>query len=277
MKRLVLSLFAAALLPAAVLAQSSTTFPGDIPDNLRFRFGGLYAHTNSTVDFSTPTLPSEPIDLSGLSPNHKFTFHGEGSWNFAGRSFLDFGAASIATNKTASISQNIDFGGVIYTAGAQVTADSLARTFYAGYRYGFIKNPDFQLGLSLGLSYITLREQLSASAGVTLPGGTPVGGTVTKEAEINLPVPILGLEAEAKIVDGVSLGARVRAMGATISPYSGNVIDATAHADWYIIPNFGVGAGYQWSRFDVKKTQDTKTLSFKFHYDGPRVYAIVSF
>ncbi|MGH9368268.1 MAG: hypothetical protein ACRD3M_11405 [Thermoanaerobaculia bacterium] len=254
-------------------------FPGDVADNLRFRFGGIFANLDSTVTFSTPELPSGEIDVTGLlgDPDHKTTFRGEGFWNFAGRSFLDFGFVSFRTDNTRTISQDIEFGGVIYTAGAQVSSESLSRFLYAAYRYGFVKNPSFQLGLSLGISYTTLRGLLSASAGVTQPDGTLIGGTVTREAEINAPVPLIGLDVEGRIAKAFSLGARVRAFGASVNPYSGSMVEALAHVDWYFVRNAGLGAAYEWTRIDIDKEQESKTVGFIYRYDGPRIYLILTF
>ena len=278
MKRVALAILAAAILPAAALAESTSEFPGTIPDNLRFRFGGIYANVASDVILSTPSFPGTDVNLNDIfGQPHKFTFRGEGFWNFAGRSFLDFGYIGFGTKRSATLTQDIDFGGVIYHAGASVENDSFTQFFYAAYRYGFIKNPKFQLGMSLGVGYLTLRETLDATGHVTQPDGTTITGSVSKEAQIRAPVPLLGIEAEGQITETVSLGARFRAFGATVSPYSGNVEEALAHVDWFISKNVGVGGGFEWARFDVKKTQDSKTIQITYRYDGPRIYVIVTF
>src|SRR5215470_3357857 len=269
MKKGFLVLLGAVLLPAAALAQSSTDFPGTIPDNIRFRFGGIYANWKSDVTFSTADNPGEEIDFAKLMDKpHKFTFRGEGFWNFAGRSFLDFGYISFGTKNEQTITRDIHFGGVTFVAGADVSTETFSRFAYAAYRYGIVKTPSFQLGLSLGLSYATLRANMTASAGVLGPGGTPVVGTVAKEAEIQAPIPLLGIEAEGQIAEKLSGGIRFRAFGATISPYSGNAEEVLGHVDYFIIQNFGIGGAYEWTHLSMKKEQDTKTIQFNYHYNG---------
>jgi hypothetical protein len=278
MKKLALAIFAAAVLPAAALAQSAATFPGDVANTIRFRFGGIYANLGSEVTYSTPTFPGGDIDLSKVfGDRNKFGVRAEGFWNFAGRSYLDFGYVRFSRMNSASITRDINFGGVIYTAGAQVTAESLSRFIYASYRYGIVKTPNFQVGLSLGVSYTTLSASLSASGGVTQPNGTPISGTVIRESKINAPIPLLGIEADGKIMDNVSAGIRFRAFGATIAPYKGNAEEVLGHVDWYFNNNFGMGGAYEWTHIDLTKTQDTKTLGFNYRYNGPRVYVIVTF
>jgi len=246
------------------VAPARAQFPGDTPNDLRFRLGGIYADLNAKATFETSDVPSGEIDLSNVfgNPDHKFTFRGDGSWNFAGRSFLDFGYVSFSQERSNSISRDITFGGVTYTAGAEVSSETLARFIYAAYRYGFVKNESFQLGLSLGISYTTLRAQLAASAGVVGPNGPIVGPSTVRKAEINAPVPLIGLDAEGALGRNLSLGARVRAFKATIDPYSGNMVEAMAHMDWYPSPHFGVGGGFEWTKIHIEKNQDTRDVAF---------------
>lgn len=268
------------LAAAPVLAQSDSTFPGDVPNNIRFRVGAIWALLGTSTSFSTPEIPGASIDFTKVfgQPGHKFSFRGDGYWNFAGRSFLDFGYVSFDTKGSRAISQDIHFGGVTYTAGAQVDSDSYSRFIGAAYRYEFIKSPSFQLGASLGVAYTTLRASMTAAAGVLDSNGVPiVGRSTTKEAEINLPVPLLGLSFAAQIAGPWSFGANIQALGGSIHPYSGHVVTGQVHTDYFFIPNFGMGAAFEGSTIEIKKTTDTKTIQANYRYYGPRIYGIVTF
>lgn len=280
MKRHALGVLLLLLLAAPALAQSSTDFPGDIPDNMRFRIGAIWAFIDTSATFSTPNHPGESIDFTDVfgQPGHKFSFRGDGYWNFAGRSFLDFAYLSLDTKGSRAITQDIHFGGVTYTAGAQVDSESYNRFIGAAYRYGFVKTPELQVGASLGVAYISLRSTLSAAAGVLDANGVPiVGQTTTREAKIDLPVPLLGLSFDAQISGPLSVGANIQALGGTIHPYSGHVVTGQAHVDYYFIKNFGMGAAFEYTTIEIKKTTDTKTIQANYRYDGPRIYAILTF
>jgi hypothetical protein len=273
--------FVALLLAAApVLAQSDTTYPGDIPNNMRFRIGAIWAFLDTSATFSTPNHPGESIDFTDVfgQPDHKFSFRGDGYWNFAGRSFLDFGYVSFDTKGSRAITKDIHFGGVTYTAGAQVDSESFDRFIGAAYRYGFVKTSAVQVGASLGVAYISLRSTMTASAGVLDSNGVPiVGQTTTREAEINVPVPVLGLSFDAQISGPFSVGASIQALGGSIHPYSGHVITGQAHMDYYFMKNFGMGAAFEYTTIEIKKTTDTNTIQANYRYDGPRIYAILTF
>jgi hypothetical protein len=274
--------FLAALLLAAqpLMAQSDSTYPGEIPNNMRFRIGAIWAFLDSSTSFSTPSVPGEEIDFTKVfgQPGHKFSFRGDGYWNFLGRSFLDFGYVSFDTKGSRAISKDIHFGGVTYTAGAKVDSESYSRFIGAAYRYGFVKTPSFQFGASLGLAYTTLRSTMTAASGVLDQNGVPiVGQTTTKEGEINLPVPLLGLMFDAQLSGPLSAGASIQALGGSVHPYSGHVVTAQAHVDYYFISNFGMGAAYEYTTIEIKKKTDTKTIQANYRYDGPRIYAVITF
>ena len=276
MKKFLGAAIAAGLLAAA---PARAQFPGDVPENFRLRLGGIFASLDTKGSLSTSGVPDADIDLNNLlgQPDHKTAFRGDGYWNFLGRSYLDFGFLDFSRDSTKTISQDIHFGDATYTAGAEVVSKSTQRYIYGAFRYELFKNPSFHLGLSLGVSYTTLRAQLSASAGVVGPGGPIAGVTTTREAEINAPVPLIGAETEIRIAGPVSIGAWVRAFKANISPYSGSMVDAMAHVDWYIVRNFGLGAAYEYNRINIEKARDNGTIKLDFRYDGPRVYLTMTF
>lgn len=275
--RKLLILGAAGLLLAAVPAMAQ--FPGDTPDNFRLRLGGIFANINSQVTLSTPTLPGNGVDFPGLglTPDHKNTFRGEGYWNFAGRSYLDFGFVDYSVSGSHTISKDIDVNGVIYKAGANVAGETQSRFIYGAYRYGIVKNETVHLGLSLGVSYATTRARLSATAGVTRPDGSIIVGGATQERELNVPVPLLGLGVEVRVAPPVTVGARVRAVGATIDPYHFSWVEAAADVNWYITRNVGIGGAYEYQKIVVEKKSSGNDFRFDQRYDGPRVFLLVTF
>ncbi len=276
MKKFLGAAIAAGLLAAA---PARAQFPGDVPETFRLRLGGIFATLDTKGSLSTSNIPDASIDLNNLlgQPDHKTTFRGDGYWNFAGRSYLDFGFLDFSTDASRTVSQDIHFGDVTYTVGAEVASEDTQRYIYGAYRYEIFKNPTFHLGLSLGVSYTTLRATLSASAGVVGPNGPISGVTTTREAEVNVPVPLIGAETEIRIAGPVSIGAWVRAFKANISPYSGSMVDASVHADWFIVRNFGLGVAYEYNRINLEKIQDTKTTKLDFRYQGPRLYLTMTF
>ena len=280
--RKLLLLGAAGLLLAAgsAMAQSATTFPGDSPDNFRLRLGMIFADLQSDVKLSSPSLPGEGIDLTGIGlvGDKKNAFRGDGYWNFLGRSYLDFGFLDYSTDGSKTITKDIDFGGVVYKAGATVSGETSARYIYAAYRYGFVKTNAVHFGLSLGVSFATERAKLSATANVTKPDGTVVSGGASRERELNVPVPLLGMNLEVALGQSVTIGGNIRAVGANIDPWSGSWVEGVAGINWFITRNFGIGGAYEYQKIILeKKNSNGNDVRFDQRYEGPRAFLVMTF
>ncbi len=281
---LTLLLFASSLLATGIAsAESSDTFPGDVPNTFRLNLGGEYAWFNTTVNFQQNLTPGGPIgagvDMEGLGllKSSAPGFVARGYWNPLGRFFLDFGYTGFSRSTTKSTLVDIPVGGVTYTAGASVAATTKSDLPYLDLRYDFIKNEHTQFGLSLGASYVILKAQLQASAGVVGPGGPIVGQTVTQTAKEELFVPLLGLKFDQQLGEGLSAGLIFNGIFAPVSPYTGTVFDAEAHVDWFVTRNFGLSAAFDYQRFGLKREDANTFVQFKYSYYGPRLYVTLTF
>jgi hypothetical protein len=273
----------AGLLLAAGAASAQDTFPGNVPDTFRLRLGGTYAWFNTKVTFQENLTPGGPIG-SGVSledvlgvPGSTGGFDARGYWNITGRLFMDFGYSGYTRSQTAGLAQDFTFGDSTYTAGSTVSASMKSQLPYLDFRYGIIKTDAMQFGVSLGVAYPILQAQATASAGVIGPNGPIFGQTVTKEAKIEVPVPLLGLQFDTKLGEGLSAGLLFDGIFAPVHPYVGSVFFADAHIDWFATSNLGFGAAFDYTKFSIKKEETNTYVAFAYSYWGPRVYVTLSF
>ena len=208
----------------------------------------MYAWFNTNVTFQENLTPGGPIGAGvtledgNLVAKSAPGFVARGYWNFLGRFSVDFGYTGFRRNKTTGFLFDVPFGDSTYTAGASVTTSTRSDLPYLDFRYDFIKNEHTQFGLSLGASYVMLKAELSASAGVIGPNGPVIGQTVTRIAEEKVPVPLLGVKFDQQVGEGLSAGVIFNGLFAPVHPYVGSVFDAEAHLDWFATKNFGVSA-----------------------------------
>jgi len=271
------------LAPAVASAESSDTFPGTVPATFRLRLGGTYQWFNTKVTFQENLTPGGPIsggismeDILGV-PGSGPGFDGRGSWNFVGRFYLDFGYSYYSRSHTETIGQSFNFGDSTYTVGATVGASMKSQLPYVDFRYGIIKNESLQFGISVGAAYPILNAEASASGGVIGPGGPIVGESVSKSAKLEVPVPLLGLAFDMKLGDALSFGGLINGIFAPVHPYTGSIIFADAHIDWFASKNLGVGAAFDYTKFSIKRDDGKTLVDFSYDYYGPRVYLIVTF
>jgi hypothetical protein len=272
----VLHVMAAALVFLAA-AHARAQFPGDVPNTFRLTAGGMYSWFTTEASFEQNGSGGASVNMEDVFnlPSH-LGFYGRASFNLG---FLSFDAAYVgfSRDRTATISKDITFGDSTFTAGASVEGKQESHLPYADIRFNFFHNPSFQLGLTVGVAYPILKSDLTASAGVIGPNG-PVVGTVTKEAKIETPVPMLGIVTEAAFTNRLSGGIIFSGIFAPVHPYTGSIFTADVHMDYYFTPNFGVGGGFNYTRFRLKK-DDLPNVLIDFHHDfyGPRAYLTATF
>lgn len=264
-------------------AGARAQFPGDVPDTFRLDLGGMYAWFNTNVTFQENLTPGGPVggginmeDLANLPGSHA-GFAARGYWQPLHRFYVDFGYVGFSRNKTQSVSIDIPFGDVTYTAGASVSASMKSELPYLDLRYNLVDNQNLKFGLTLGAAWSFLKADLTASAGVVGPGGPIVGQTVTKEGKISVPVPLLGLLADVKLADRLSGGLIFNGIFAPVHPYVGSVFLAEAHVDWFATKNFGVGGAFQYTNFHIKRDDGITLVEFRYNYYGPKAYVIITF
>jgi len=255
-------------------------FPGDVGNTFRINAGGMYSWFNTNVTFE-----QNQADSIGAAVNFEDVFNLPSRAGFYGRAsfnlgFLSFDAAYIgfSRTRTATISRDITFGDTTYTAGASVEAKQTTQLPYGDIRINFFHNPSFQLGLTAGVAYPILKADLTASGGVVGPGGPITETTVTKEAKIATPVPMLGIVVDTAFTNRFSGGIIFNGIFAPVHPYTGSIFQADAHLDYYFSPNFGVGGGFNYTRFRIKRDDLPNVLvDFRHEFYGPRAYLTGTF
>ncbi|MGE5414031.1 MAG: hypothetical protein ACM3NW_07650, partial [Syntrophomonadaceae bacterium] len=206
-------------------AGARAQFPGDVPDTFRLDLGGMYAWFTTNVTFQENLTPGGPIgagvdmeDVVGIPASHA-GFAARGYWKPLNRFYIDFGYVGFSRSATKSASLDIPFDGVTYTAGASLTGSMKSELPYLDLRYDFIENQNLRLGLTLGAAWSFLKADLSAAAGVVGPNGPIVGESVTREAKISVPVPLLGFLTDVKLADRLSGGLVFNGIFAPVHPY----------------------------------------------------------
>ena len=264
-------------------AGARAQFPGDVPDTFRLSAGGMYAWFTTNVTFQENLTSGGPIgggiDLQPVTglPSSTGGFTARGYWQPLNRFYVDFGYTLFSRSNTRGVSVDIPFGDSTFTAGTSVAASMKSQLPYLDLRYNFVQNDSWHLGLSLGGAYSLLKADLSASAGVVGPGGPIVGQSTSKEAKLNVPVPLLGIDAAFRLGDRASAGLIVNGIFAPVHPYAGSVFVVEPHADWFLSKNFGIGAAFNYSRFHLKRDDGITLVDFRFSYYGPKLYLTVTF
>ena len=114
--------------------------------------------------------------------------------------------------------------------------------------------------------------------------GSQVTHVVSEDVSERAPLPMLGLGIEWEFARNFMLRARGQYLAISLKDtLDGNWAEGSAAVEWYPLESFrqlGIGAGYNYANIDVELEIGEVSLQefqYKYKFQGPVVYAILSF
>lgn len=240
----------------------------------RFRIGvGAFAaffNTNLRLDSEELGIGTE-IDLEddlGFD-TRKFDFRAFGFYRLGRRHRLDFGYFSLSRNSTAVLDEEIQFGDEIFPVDAEVQADFRTSFAELGYRFSFVAHRKVEVAAAIALSAMFTRSAITAV-------GTVGEGELDSQSEdtnVTLPIATFGLDAAWNPVSRLLVRGAVGGLYVKISDIKAAVGNIGLTAEYFLIPNFGVGAGFNWTKLGAEK-EEANSIDVTYRYSGLLIYAI---
>ena len=262
-----LFVMASIVLASAGIAQAN--FPQDVPERVQFQLGGIAASVDTEAGLSPAgggvtavVVFEDAFDI----PIRDETFRFDGTWQMTGRHRLDFGYFNLDRAGARFTAADVEWGDYIFEQGAFVEAGISSSFIYSAYRYDFMQQDIVRVSGSFGISYMDLGASLAADGMVTDPGGTPIVGAVEEEGDVQLPVPLLGLQVEIALHKRVTLQFYNRFFFINGFGIRGAVNDTNINLTWFANEHFGIGGGYQRYSIDVSEYESGDT-DMRFLYD----------
>jgi opacity protein-like surface antigen len=268
-------------LPAAAQFSEAYSTKRGMEERFRLDIGGFFQKFDTlvTIDRSDGS-PGTEINLEDVfgQNSHQTNIRLDGYWRFGPHGLLLFSYRGWHRTNSHVIDRDINIGDTTYHAGANVDVDNRVNVFQLYYGYSFVNTGELELGAELGLSGYYTKLSFSASGNVTGPGGSVGVTTGNEDSNFLAPVPGIGGYARYTILQRCFLYATVKGLPTiTISGYSGSLIDITAGLDYFFTKNFGLGAGYEYSKITYKNANLTPQVGIEYKYSGPLVYVSVTY
>jgi hypothetical protein len=229
------------------------------------RIEGTLDRVNSEVSLSSDLgLPeSDTVLAAGFE------------WGFAAKHSLGLRYFALQREGSRSINRDIQIGNTVFPVGARVDGRFDSDTIEASYNYWFVRRDEFGFGGTLGLVYLSLDAQASAS--VTIGGG--VGSVTYREtANTDLPIPMIGLTFKGSPVNRLVLRASAMALpSVTIGDVSGSAAAYSVGAEYYILGPVALGASYDGTFYDVDVEDSHWNGSVNLSHDGLQLYLRAAF
>ena len=199
----------------------------------------------------------------------------DGSWRFDKRHELR--AMIFSTDRTESreFDREVEWDDEVFPVGTRIKGEVDFAVYQVAYEYLFLRREAWELGASIGVHYTTFETKLSAT--VDTGGGTGGSATRKADADLNAPLPVVGLHGTWGLGHDLWLDATAQFFSLSIDEYDGSLQDYRVGLVWQPKSWAGVGIGY--NRFTVDVDVDTSGFkgALDWTYDGPIIYYSVMF
>jgi hypothetical protein len=150
----------------------------------------------------------------------------------------------------------------------EVTVADKSKFFYANYSYTFAEKPDSRVRGILGIYALDLNLGLEGN-GVIEVGGAPVSsGQFAEEANLLIPLPVLGIDFFFAVTPKWALGSRFAMIGGNYKDTSALVFDARIQARYQMTPHVALMLGVNYFNGDIDINDDDERQEIRYGYDG---------
>ena len=246
-----------------------------LDDKFTFKLGYLRNDLKGDITVSRPPLPETPIDLETLGLDETTnTPWGGFAWRFTERWSLNFSFNRWDSDGALVVTEDFNFDGQEYVAGAEITTKLTADAYVLDIAYAFHKSDRSEAGVGLGLHAFDLSAGIAGSLQLD---GEPLVEFEGKAEEIIAPVPNLRLYGIYAFSNKVSVRANAGWLSASYEDYEGAFSYLSAALEYRFTEHFGGGIGYQYTDVDLKHDDGTGKEEYDFQFDGAQLYLTYSF
>jgi hypothetical protein len=263
MKRIVLALVVLVMLAAMPALAQSVVSAADreairgVPDKWGFSLGAFWQTFETKVRLNGETADGTEIDFENdFGMDKSLTaFQLGGYYRFSDRHRLDLTYVPWDREKTRTLDEDIQWGDVIYEAGATVNSKAKIQMLNIIYKYSFFNNGKVTFGLNGGVSSLWSNLTLSGE-GTISGGGEEVSGTIAESSKVIFPIPVIGVHFDMTLTKRLIWRAEGNFFAASISGYDGNINVLSTSIAYFPTRNVGVGAGFASNLYTVTKGGD---------------------
>jgi len=260
------ALAGALALPGQALAQWTDA-------NFSFRIGGFFPKVDtkaradgnggivgSTIDFESDlglddskTLPI--VDLE---------------WRFAQNHRISLNYLDLSRDATGALRGSITWQGQVYPINTTVHSEFDSKILAFSYLWSYYHTPETELSVGIGIHNANLKASIAAV-------GNNTGLGVTRETSVNAPLPILTLRAAQKFSPNIGAELRYQWFGIKYGDFDGSLNVFNAAISYYPWRNWGIEAGYNYSKYDLKVSKDKWNGEANYKFNGPVLSFVGSF
>jgi len=264
------TLIGATLILGLPLAQAQEAAPDHpaLRDKFYFSVGAFVPKTSTSAELDSTNLGAGAnIDFEralGMT-TQKVVPDAGFRWRFGDRWRLEAEYFELNRSGDKSISQDITWNGITYTAGTEVVSRFNFSDIRTSVGYSFFKTKDKELGASFGFHVASYDVGLQA------------GNSGDQAKKILAPLPVLSAYGQFALTDTWAVGARLDRFVMSYDKYDGNVTSLGVDVNYQPFRYVGFGLAYRSLFIVLRATGSDYTAEFNQTFQGPLLYMNASF
>jgi hypothetical protein len=217
--------------------------------------GDTYRYTSDRIDFGDDTAPRV-----------------EGIFHFSERNRLLFNYFQYDRDKRYTLGEDVVFGDTTIPAGSFAKAKAEFDLGSLVYDYAVVETPTTSLGLQIGAEWARLKGSVYAT--------DDTNSFDARDSQKGV-APVVGARFSTNTADhkwGFTLQAQyLDADWGDFDDYSGDISRANALVEYRFTRNFGLYAGYDWFKLNVKRDYDDGSAGLDLRFKGPTAGVTLAF
>ena len=249
---------------------SDAQTPSPITDFFALRASFFHAAVKTDLRLDPPNVPLGGTNLSGTQDLGFRPSENDGMvelmFRLRERNRITADYLELDQAGTRTLGRPIVFGDQLLNPGDVLNSSLQWRVMGLTWTYAIIQNDRFELGAGLGVHLMDLDVR-----------GTVPARFATYETSIAGALPTPALEAIWRVTRRIALTARGQYLKATLNGTSGALGDFHADAQFRIVPNLALGAGYSLVKLNLDSITQSNPGLVGIRLRGPEVFVRASF
>lgn len=254
----------------------------DFDEKYRLDFGASVTDFDSKIRInSRDDSVDKEIDLEdtlGFDSQIQLGFV-KGTWRMGDRHRLSLLYTQMRRTTEVTTQNDVEVGGNIIKAGANLDASVKTQVFDIEYIYSFYKRPDLELGISAGIYWMNSLAEINASGQVIIEGENQeeFRSDFQSSQRLIAPLPLFGLSASYEINPRWLAHASARYFDITISDIEGRMTALNIKTEYYFTDHLALGAGLVSFDVNVKYNGVVFINTFGYSYTGLTAYMALKY
>jgi len=179
---------------------------------------------------------------------------------------LEFGYFKIGRDSTRILSDDLNFGDLMFPAGTELDTRIEARVIRFGYAYSLVRNAQFEFGVMAGIHLIDLETDITADS-----------SNQNVRSDVGTPLPVIGAHASIFLGEKTTLGAKLQLFRTDFDSYEGALNFGSIELQRQLGKNVSIGLGYNFYGLKLSSRDSDVNGYIKVRHHGPVAFVTVGF